>query len=378
MPEAATKPEPIAVLRPRLPKAESLLPLLQEIDATGIYSNGGPLLQRFQSSLGTWLGRRAGGANVHVVPASSGTTAIEVALRARAAPGRGICLMPAFTFVASAHAVCNAGLQPWLLDVEESSLALTPGMVIEALPRLPEAPAAVLVVSAFGAPVDVGAWEAFEAEQGIPVVYDAAAAVTSLRSIGRQPLCVSLHATKVFGIGEGGALITSDADLAERAEAMTGFGFAGNNRLSVVRGGNYRMSEYAAAVGLAVLGEIEGKLAAISELGRRYRRALAESPCQLQPGAASDWATMTLNAIVPDELIATVLSRLDEDRIQWRRWWGMGVHTHPAFSGLRRTSLATTERVARQVIGLPFFEGLADSSIARVARCLLAPSATRS
>jgi len=371
---STNKSEPIVLLRPRLPEAEKLLPLLREIDATGIYSNGGPLLQRFQASLGGWLGRRAGLASVHVVPTSSGTAAIEVALRARAVRGRRICLMPAYTFVASAHAVCNAGLEPWLLDIEESSLALTPAIAIRALASLPEIPAAVLVVSAFGAPVDVAAWEAFEAEHGIPVVYDAAAAVTSLRKIGRQPLCVSLHATKVFGIGEGGAVITEDADLAERARAITGFGFTGTDRLSVLRGGNYRMSEYAAAIGLVVLSEIDEKIAAISELGRRYRDALVESPCRLQTGAATDWATLTLNAIVPEPLLTTVLGELDVDLIQWRRWWGFGVHTHPAFFGLRRASLAATERSAWRVIGLPFHEGLTDTAIARVARCLVARS----
>lgn len=104
---------------------------------------------------------------MRVVPTSSGTSAIELALRTRALPGRSLCLMPSFTFIASAHAVKNAGLEPFLLDVDEASLMLTPAIATSALYSLPSPPAAVLVISAFGAPIDIRSWEEFEAMHGI-------------------------------------------------------------------------------------------------------------------------------------------------------------------------------------------------------------------
>jgi dTDP-4-amino-4,6-dideoxygalactose transaminase len=278
--------------------------------------------------------------------------------------------MPSFTFIASAHAVCNSGLTPVLLDVEEASFVLTPAIAASALADLPEPPAAVLVISAFGAPPDVRGWEAFEDAHGIPVVFDAAAAATSLKAIGHQPLCVSLHATKVFGIGEGGAIVTTDSDLADRIIAMTGFGFVGSERVSSLRGGNYRISEYAAAVGLAVLDEIDKKEARLLALGARYAEALANSPCRLQPGAGTEWATMTLNVVVPPDRLETTLARLDAGRVQWRRWWGLGTHHHPAFATLPRTPLPVTEQLAPRVIGLPFYDDLTEAEIARVAEAL--------
>lgn len=366
----APAPAPVPVLRPQLPPTEAVLPYLRRIDSARIYSNYGPLWREFTDGMAAWLGARAGMTGVRVVPTSSGTTAIEIALRARALPSRSLCLMPSFTFIASAHAVCNAGLEPFLLDVEEADFVLTPAIAAAALPSLPAPPAAVLVISAFGAPPDVRGWEEFEAAHGIPVVFDAAAAATSLRSIGHQPLCVSLHATKVFGIGEGGAVITTDAALADRIIAMTGFGFAGAERVSSLRGGNYRISEYAAAIGLAALAGIESKEARLLALGARYAKALRNSPCRLQPGAGTEWATMTLNVVVPADRLEDILARLDTAAVQWRRWWGLGTHRHPAFSALPRTPLPVTEQLAPRVIGLPFYEDLSEGDLTRVAEAL--------
>ncbi len=362
--------QPVPVLRPSLPTVDRVLPFLRRIDETRLYSNHGPLWTAFREGFAEWLGHRAGILDVCVVPTSSGTTAIEVALRHRALEGRQFCLMPSFTFIASAHAVCNAGLTPFLVDVDADALALTPALAERAMRGMSAPPAAVLVISAFGAPPDVEAWEAFEQEHGVPVVFDAAAAATSLRRIGRQPLCVSLHATKVFGIGEGGAVITTDRDMAARLESMIGFGFSSGSRQSDLRGGNYRISEYTAAMGLAVLQEIDAKDAALRRLGRDYARALADSSVRLQQPSGGDWATMTFNVTLPRAEVQARLDRLDAGAVGWRRWWGLGTHHHAAFAELPRADLSVTEDIAPRVIGLPFFADLTPAQIARVAACL--------
>lgn len=362
--------DPIPVLRPSLPAIDRVLPFLRRIDETRIYSNHGPLWTAFRDGFADWLGRRAGVDDVCVVPTSSGTTAIEVALRLRAVEGRQFCLMPSFTFIASAHAVCNAGLTPFLADVDADTLVLTPALAERAMRRLSTPPAAVLVISAFGAPPDVEGWEAFEREHDVPVVFDAAAAATSLRRIGRQPLCVSLHATKVFGIGEGGAVITTDRELAARIESMIGFGFASGSRQSDLRGGNYRISEYTAAMGLAVLQEIDAKEAALRRLGSDYAAALAGSSVRLQQASGGAWATMTFNVTLPRAEAQARLDRFDAASISWRRWWGLGTHRHAAFAELPRDDLSATDDIAPRVIGLPFFADLTAAQIARVAACL--------
>lgn len=355
--------ETIKVLRPRLPTAAKLLPYLERIDDSRIYSNYGPLNAEFARRLGDLVGGSP------TTLTSNGTTAIELALRLRC-DQRGHCLMPAFTFIASAHAVCNAGLTPYLLETDPNSLALTPEIAAAALNSVPGPVAAVLVVSAFGAPPDFAAWTAFEKEHGIPVVFDAAAALTSLSGIGQQPVCVSLHATKTLGIGEGGAIFCADRDLMARATAMTGFGFEGQERLSSLRAGNYRISEYSAAVGLAGLDGLPERLQEMRELTSAYAQRLAGKAVRLQPGVGTDWVTMTLNVIVPAEHVAATTGRLDDAKVEWRRWWGLGCHRHPAFKDVPTSDLSATDALAPRVIGLPFHSDLSPADLDRVAGCL--------
>ncbi|WP_235578195.1 DegT/DnrJ/EryC1/StrS family aminotransferase [Pseudorhodoferax sp. Leaf267] len=353
----------VRVLRPQLPTIGTLKPYIERIDGARIYSNYGPLSREF----GERLGRMAGAAGTALT--ANGTSAIELALRLRARQG-SLCLMPAFTFIASAHAVCNAGLTPYLADVDAEALVLTTQIAHAALAQAPAQVAAVLVVSAFGAPPDQGAWAQFEADTGIPVVFDAAAAVTALDGIGRQPVCVSLHATKVLGIGEGGAIFSADTALTDEATALTGFGFRSAERVSTLRGGNYRISEYAAAVGLAAMDGLPQQTAALRALTAAYASRLQHKAARLQRGAGAQWVTMTLNAIVPASQVQAVTDRMDADRIEWRRWWGLGCHRHPAFADVPRATLRQTDAVAPCVIGLPFHLGLTQDEIDRVVACL--------
>jgi dTDP-4-amino-4,6-dideoxygalactose transaminase len=353
----------IKVLRPRLPAAAKLLPYLERIDSSRTYSNYGPLNGEFARRLGELVG------GSHTTLTSNGTTAIELALRLRCAQG-GHCLMPAFTFIATAHAVCNAGLTPYLLETDPNSLALTPEIAAAALGSVPGPVAAVLVVSAFGAPPDFAGWAAFEQKHGIPVVFDAAAALTSLSGIGEQPVCVSLHATKTLGIGEGGAIFCADRGLMERATAMTGFGFVGQERLSSLRAGNYRISEYSAAVGLAGLDGLPARIQEMRELTAAYASRLEGKAVRLQQGVGTDWVTMTLNVIVPAGDVAATTRRLDDAKVEWRRWWGLGCHRHTGFKDVPTSDLSATDALAPRVIGLPFHDDLSPADLDRVTGCL--------
>lgn len=363
-------PALIPVLIPSLPSADELLPFLKRIDNTHIYSNYGPLWGQFKSGLKSYLSSKTRQDNVDVSLTSSGTTALELALRCRAVSGARYCLMPAYTFVATAHAVANARLEPFFADVDERSLAITPQIALDAVSRMPQRPGAVVVVSPFGSPPDVLAWEAFELEHDIPVVFDAAAALTNITRIGRQPLCCSLHATKVFGIGEGGAVVTTNRALTDQTTAMTGFGFLGSGRVSEVLGGNYRISEYTAAMGLTVLSTIERRLERLRCVSKAYLERLARLDLRTQDGCGTKWLTMTFNVIIPQRHLDATLARLDRYQIQWRRWWGLGCHKHPAFANCTRTDLTVTENLAPRVIGIPFFDSITAGQIESVCAVL--------
>lgn len=360
----------IMVLLPSLPKADAILPYLRRIDESGMYSNNGPLYRAFCEGFSAFLANRTDAkGTVDSAVVANGTLAIELALRHVAKPNRRHVIMPAYTFVATAHAVVNTGHVPFLADCCEDSLTLTPQTARAAMARLGEDPAAVVVVSPFGGPIDIPSWERFEAETGVPVVFDAAAAATSLTYIGHQPVCLSLHATKVFGIGEAGAIVSRDLSLVQRMRGMAGFGFDGAARTSAYLGGNYKVSEYTCAVGLAVLDDMDRKIAALFDLTRSYQRGLGNG-AKLQVGCGEDWVSLTTNVILPDDRVSSVLAAFEKNGIMWRRWWGDGVHTHPAFASVPRADLTVSERVAYRTIGVPFHEKLTQDQVALVCQAI--------
>lgn len=359
----------IPVLVPSLPETDAIVPYLRRIDQSHTYSNYGPLSRAFTDRLCRFVSERAGGAAVAATITGSGTSAIELALRHRLMgrpPGGRLCLMPAYTFVATAHAAANVGLEPFFADVDPGTLSLTPAIAERALAKAEGAVAAVVVVSPFGAPIDVAAWEAFEAAHAIPVVFDAAAATLNLRRVGAQPVCVSLHATKALGIGEGGAILTTDADLVAQTTAMTGFGFTASSRVSQLRGGNYRISEYAAAVGLAVFDGLDARIHRLREASLAYAEGFERIGVAMQPGFGTEWLTMTVNALFEPAAAEAVTAGFDAAGIQWRRWYGTGCQAHPAFAACRNDGLARTGGVAAGAIGLPFFPAITADQIGAV------------
>jgi dTDP-4-amino-4,6-dideoxygalactose transaminase len=365
---------PIPILIPELPSTDELIPYLKRIDSTRTYSNYGPLWREFRDSLAAYVSGNSHQNEVWVTLTNSGTTALELALRARLGPKARYCLLPAYTFIATAHAVVNAGLEPFFADVDERSLAITPQIAVNALRHMPQPPAALVVVSPFGSPPDVTAWEKFEADYGIPVIFDAAAAVTSIDHVGHQPLSVSLHATKVLGIGEGGAILTADRVLRDKTTAMTNFGFSGSARISEIRGGNYRISEYACAVGLAMLSMIERRIERLKWVSRAYLERLANLDVRTQDGCGTEWLTMTFNVVLPDYRLEQTLAQFDREQIPWRRWWGLGCQKHPAFASCPGTDLPVTVSLAPRVIGIPFFDAITHEQIESVCAALEASS----
>jgi dTDP-4-amino-4,6-dideoxygalactose transaminase len=361
----------IQILKPELPKVTSIWPFFEKIDLNNVYSNYGPLYYEFREALVSWISNRSRNSNFDLTLTSNGTTAIELALRVEALETKKVCVMPSFTFVATAHAVCNAGLLPLLLDVDEGSLALTPEIVESLSDEILQTIACVIVVSVFGGPVDLNSWESFKRRTGIPVVVDYAAGVTSISDVSTIPLCISMHATKVLGIGEGGAIISSQQDKVERWTAMTGFGFSPQYRESLMVGGNYRLDEYSCAVGLAALQELDVKIEKLFTVANLYEPLIRQSGMKFLEGFGKSWISSTLNVIFDGHTMAkAATSRLDKESIPWRHWWGLGTHTHPAFKKFQQSDLGTTDRISPTVVGLPFHTYLSTEEIFRVGRLL--------
>jgi dTDP-4-amino-4,6-dideoxygalactose transaminase len=353
-----TSPPLIHVLRPRLPSASELLPYLQEIDQARWYSNGGPLVTRLERE----LSRHFGLPNLGVVTAANCTLGLTAVLLAREVRPGSLCLMPSWTFAATPHAARAAGLVPFFHDVDQRTWALDPNAVRETLKRQASPIGAVMVVSPFGAPIDLHAWEKFEDDTGVPVVVDAAAGFDTARP-SRIPSVVSLHATKILGAGEGGFIITADPRLRERLTACCNFGFM-DSRKAILPATNAKMSEYHAAVALASLSAWRRIRAGHVEVAERYLPALGSL---LQYGYGQGWVASTTNVVLPPGTRERITERLLESGIETRAWWGEGCHRQPAFAECPRGDLAVTEDLGGRVLGLPHFAEMQPEDVATVA-----------
>jgi dTDP-4-amino-4,6-dideoxygalactose transaminase len=246
---------------------------------------------------------------------------------------------------------------------------LDPAAVREALKDAPGPVTAIVPVCAHGAMVDIAAWVELRDDTGIEVVIDAAAAFDQAND-ARLPIVVSLHATKVLGVGEGGFLATTDKALAQRVRQATTYGFQGT-RESAFTATNAKMSEYAAAVGLAALEAWPGDRLRFCFAAQRLRIALAMTPAiQFQPGWGSEWATSVCVVKTPDDGAEAAVAALAADGIETRRWWGDGCHTNRAFAIYPKLPLPATERLARASVGLPFAIDLAPEDVERIAAAL--------
>jgi dTDP-4-amino-4,6-dideoxygalactose transaminase len=181
------------VSRPRLPSRTDLLPYLPAIDKRCWYSNYGPFATQLEQQITRYLGMAEPG----VVTTANATVGLTATLLARKVAAGSLCVMPSWTFAATPHAARAAGVTPGFHDVDRRYWTLNPEGVLKTLKHISRPVGAVMVVSPFGAPIDIQAWECFEDRTGIPVVVDAAAGFDTAR-VSRIPLVVSCMRPKFW------------------------------------------------------------------------------------------------------------------------------------------------------------------------------------
>lgn len=358
----------IPVMRPQLPPAADLVPYLRRIDETRYYSNHGQLLGELEQHFARHFGVSAD--DLAVI--ANGTVALSAALLAVGARPGSKCLVPSWTFVGSAAAIWAANLRPHFVDVRPDTWTLDPQQLMRR-PDLSEV-GAVMVVSPFGSPVETRSWDAFTDETGIPVIVDGAAAfdtVASIRSAapGKSPIMISLHATKVFGIGEGGLVICTDRSVMRRLRQVCNFGVWGSPEGQIL-GYNGKLSEYHAAVGLAAYAHWPRRRERIAALTKQYVDRLSDvDGVTLLPGYGKGWVSCYCNVRTECEA-APVIAALRENGVETRRWWQSGVHVQHAYQSFSRDNLPVTVSLGNRVFGLPFYHDMSEADVDRVVSTL--------
>lgn len=371
--------EPIPVLRPKLPVAAKLLPYLERIDANRIYSNWGPLVNELSERLCKKFTIPSGS----VVCANSGMSALVGAILAAAGPAsakRPLAIVPDFTFTATGLAVQQCGYQVVIADCRADTWTFTPEDLL-AHPDLLKQVGLVVPVAPFGRPFKQAPWHRFQKRTGIPVVIDAAASFESIlaqpkQHLGPIPIVLSFHATKSFATGEGGCVIMTDEVLAGKVEQCLNFGFFGS-RNSEVRGINGKMSEYAAAVGLAELDRWNQKHRRMSRIFNNYERAFAQREIQSRlwasPNVASCYILLQCDSKVQAEVVKGALLSVGIDT---RFWYGDGLGTQNAFKDSLRLGVAAPRLVVpKTLLGLPVPLDLTGTQVQRI--CTIISAFTR-
>lgn len=317
----------IPVSRPYLPSFRAYQVYLKEIWETHRLTNDGKLVKQLEKKLQRFWGVK------HVVCVSSGTSAIEIALKALDVTE--LYLSP-FSFVATASVPLWLGMKLRFVDLNG------------------EYKGPALVTHVFGLPHLIKAK---------PVIYDASHAFAvkhnnkSILSYGDVSI-ISFHATKIFHTVEGGAIVTDSDEIAEKARLMRNFGYDGPYTFVGV-GINAKMSEFHAAMGLCNLEGIEKTLAKYHKLVERYNKNLGYS-----------YPDVTYYPVwfSSEAKLLHALKRFHKEGIYPRRYF------YPALSKVFGGSCPVFEQAAKTVLCLPLFKDLTyreQDKIIKIAREVL-------
>lgn len=366
-------PEKIPVLTPKLPSLEHITPYLQQIDENRWYSNFGPMVKQLEERLAQYLTHQSNyNDEIFVVSCCSCTIALGLALRALELPQGANVLIPTITYIGTAVAVREAGYNPVIADVDPHSWLLTTEIAKDAIKHCKID--AVMPVASFGAEQMSSAWDDFYNETGIPVVIDAAGAFGN-QKIGKHNITAfSMHATKPFGVGEGGFVASHDEDIIQYIRERTNFGIVPDNTGLVRHGGtNGKLSEYHAAIGLAALEDWQQTAEQFINLTKLYEHYLSQYHC---PVMAQIRLPDTITGLFPVLLPygvdrAQIEKSLLAHNIATRLWYLPAVQKHPAFADCKVAgSISGTKSIENRLIGLPFHLYLTENHIEYICKCL--------
>jgi dTDP-4-amino-4,6-dideoxygalactose transaminase len=360
--------EPRHVGLPNIGNRERFLDRVNRILDRRLFTNHGPFVQELETRLAALVGVK------HCLATCNGTTALEITARALGLSGEVI--VPSLTFVATAHALRWLGITPIFCDVDPATHTIDPDAV-DALvtPRT----TAILGVHLWGRPCDVDALARVAEAHDLRLVFDAAHALACSHNgqmIGAQGDAgiFSFHATKVLNTFEGGAVTTNDDDLAARVARMRNFGFTGYDQVESL-GINGKMSEVCAAMGLTLLEELDGLIAANYERYRQYRQELGGLPgLRVMAYDERERGNYQYVVIEMDESVTgihrdQVVELLHAEHVVARRYFFPGCHRMEPYRsapGAAALRLPHTERLVDRLLTLPTGAGVSPDDVARI------------
>jgi UDP-2-acetamido-2-deoxy-ribo-hexuluronate aminotransferase len=315
----------------------------------------------------------------HAIAVSSGRDALMIGLMALGSGPGDAVFVPAFTFAATAGAVCSVNATPIFVDVDAETRNMDPADLERAIDEVIAAgvlkPRVIMPVDLYGLPADYESIGKIAARHGMTVFSDAAQSFGgrsgNSRVGGMAPIsATSFYPTKPLGCyGDGGAILTDNDELADAVRTLRSHGRQGTGDVAVRNGITGRLDTLQAAVLLSKLTVFEDELEKRDAIARRYDAALAgKVGIQARPaGYFSANAIYTITVPNRDALKA----ELDARGIGNAFFYRLALHQHPAFAEAPKRPLPVSEKLADTVISLPMHPDLTDEEVERVIAAVL-------
>lgn len=351
----------IPVTRSFLPPMEEYMAELAPLWESRWLTNHGAIHQKFEAGLREFFH------SPNVTLYTNGHLALEGILQAMELTGEVITTP--FTFASTTHAITRSGLKAVFCDIEPDFCTLDPDK-LEALitPRT----SAILPVHVYGHLCDHEAIQSIADRHGLKVIYDAAHAfgVPNAANLGDASM-FSFHATKVFHSVEGGCVTCADPALKAKLDALKNFGIPGPDRVSEV-GGNAKMSEFHAAMGVCNLRYVNSCIEARKAIVERYRENLAGLPelklCPVQEGVTSNYAYFPV--FFTGEFTRDMAAeKLEKHGILARKYF-CPLLNHCEAYGFHGDDTPVAKSVSEQVLTLPLYPELAAEDVDRICNIL--------
>ena len=346
----------IPIARPRMGEDEKAQ--VWEAMASGSLAQG-PRVRAFEEAFAAFIGAD------HAVATSSGTTALHLALLGYGiGEGDEVITVP-FTFIASANSILYTGARPVFVDIAEDDFTMDAALVESAItPRTK----AIMPVSLYGQPARMDELAAIAERHGLEIVEDSCqahgAAIDDRRSGTWGAGTFSFYPTKNMTTGEGGMLTTNDGELADRVRLLREHGMKVRYHHDVL-GYNFRMTDIAAAIGIAQLPKLAGFNERRRAIAARYDRELRGviTP-HVRSGVTHVYHQYTIRVRERDAFA----ERLKERGVGSAIYYPIPVHRQKPFLalGYGDETVPVTERLTAEVLSIPVHPSLSDEEVADV------------
>lgn len=362
----------IRVTRPYMPPFAEYTEEIRELWDSRQITNMGKKHRQFQASLERYL------SVPHTVLYANGHLALESALELFSFPPGSEVITTPFTFASTVHAIVRKGLIPVFCDIRADNFTIDTAK-IPAL--ITEKTVAILPVHTYGNLCDVEGLAALAARYGLTLIYDAAHAFgvtykgVSAAAFGDVSV-FSFHATKVFHTIEGGAQCFHDDRLLQASNDIKNFGIRSPEEIAY-RGGNAKMSEFQAAMGLCNLRHVEDEIRKRKEKFLLYQERLEQVPGlrlnRIPTDTKANYAYMPVVFSGYPRSVPEVVQELRENHIEARRYFYPLVNDLPCYRDLPTTGGEKTP-VAREIVAniltLPLYGDLETEAVESICKIL--------